>query len=527
MTEDSVADGVEAAATAGATDERSVTGDGDTAAPDDGSVDDIGDGESDDANASTERHPRRAFDTGRWTGVTGVALALVGVGVVLRQPTAVLVGAAGIGYGLYARVAEAGEAELAVSRTVSDSTPEPGDEVTVTLRARNVGTAPCFDLRLVDGVPPALEVTDGPARVATALRPGATVSVMYTVRATRGDHEWETMRAVTRSPAGSRERLTEVETPTRIECTPELSAGGDLPLRGLTTVSHGRVSTDMGGSGVEFYATREYRRGDPLKRVDWNRRARTGELATLDLREERAATVVLLIDAREAAYVAPSPSAETAVEASVEAAGQAFTALLANGDRVGIAAMGSRDCWLSPGAGTDHAVRGRETLATDPALAPTPPEGRFYPSLWFRQFRRRIPADAQVLLFSPLVDGYPASIARRLDAYGHLVTVLSPNATVSGRVTANSERGTTDAEKRTGDPSEGDETDARGFGSGIYGAERHDAAGEAASGPGRKLVALERDERLRDLRAAGIRVLEWGDRSFPAAVASAERRWSR
>ena len=445
---------------------------------------------------STERRARRAFDTERWVGITGVALALVGVGVVLRQPGTVLVGAAAVGYGLYARLGEAEEATLAVTRELSDRTPEPGDEVTVSVRARNVGEEPCVDLRIVDGVPPGLEAVEGPARVATALRPGAEVTFSYAVRASRGEHEWETMRAVTRNPAGARERVTEIETPTRLTCTPELAAGSELPLRGLTTVSHGRVSTDIGGAGVEFYATREYRRGDPLKRVDWNRRARTGELATLELREERAATVVLLIDAREAAYVATEPDADTAVEASVEAAGAAFTALLTGGDRVGIATIGAHDCWLPPGAGTDHAVRGRETLATDPALAPTPSDERFYRTLWFRRFRRRLPGDAQVLLFSPLVDDYPASAARRLDAYGHLVTVLSPDVTATA--------------------------------TGANGAEDSAATGmTAATTAGRRLVALERRERVRDLRAAGIRVVEWGDRSFPAAVASASQRWSR
>ncbi|GAA0514663.1 conserved repeat domain-containing protein [Halorubrum aquaticum] len=466
--------------------------DGDGDQRDEGGRDDADEIDTGHDDHPTDRRALRPFDTGRWVGVTGVALTLVGLGVALRQPGMVLVGAAAVGYGLYARLGEAGEAVLEIDREVSDPTPDPGDEVSVTVRARNVGDAPCLDLRIVDGVPPGLEVVDGPARVATALRPGASVTFSYAVRASRGDHEWGTTRAVVRNAAGSRERLTELETPTRLTCTPELAAGGDLPLRGLTTVSHGRVPTDVGGSGVEFHATREYRRGDPLKRVDWNRRARTGELATLELREERAATVVLLVDAREAAYVADRPDGDTAVEASVEAAGAVFTALLAGGDRVGIATMGPRDCWLPPGAGNDHAVRGRETLATDPALAPTPSEDRFYRTLWRRRFRRRLPGDAQVLFFTPLVDDVPVDTARRLDAYGHLVTVLSPDttATRSSRLSSR-------------------------------------LPSRSTSTPGRKLAAIERRERIRTLRGAGIRVVEWGDRSFPAAVAGANGRWSR
>ncbi|GAB6879097.1 DUF58 domain-containing protein [Halorubrum gandharaense] len=444
----------------------------DPAEPADGrSTDDAADG------TTTEVNPRVAFDTKRWQGLTGVALLLVAVGVITRQPGPVLAGALGIGYGVFVRWGDAPVAELDVERRLDEQSPEPGEEVTVTVTVTNVGDAFRPDLRLVDGVPDGLAVVDGPARFATALRPGASATFSYVVRAARGDHEWGPLRAITRNPSGARERETTLTRATQLTCAPAPPAAADLPLRGLTTQYHGRVPTDVGGSGVEFHATREYRHGDPLRRVDWNRRARTGELATLELREERAATVVLLIDAREDAYAAPEPEADHAVDASVEAAGQAFAALREAGDRVGIATLGPVDCWLPPGAGTDHGVRGRDLLATHPALAPTPPSDGFYPSLWFRRFRRRLPADAQVLFFTPAVDDYAASIARRVDAHGHLVTVVSPDVTA-------------------------DDT------------------------PGRTLVRHERRERLRRLRGSGIRVVEWGDRSFPVAVAGARRRWS-
>jgi len=430
------------------------------------------------ATTPIEPEGRRGVETDRWLGIAGAALALVGLGVLVRGSSLVLAGAVGVGYAVYARAGDAPTPALAVTRSLSDETPAPGDEVRVTVRAENVGEAALPDLRLVDGVPPGLAVVDGPARVATALRPGAAVACEYTVRAARGDHEWEPLTAITRDAAGARERTTALDAGTALACTPELSAGGDLPLRGLTTVHHGRVPTDVGGSGVEFHATREYRRGDPLKRVDWNRRARTGELSTVELREERSATVVLLVDAREPAYVAPDPDAETAVEASVAAAGQAFSALLDGGDRVGIATLSPLDCWLPPGSGTVHAARGRETLATDPALAPTPSGEAFYRSLWLRRFRRRLPADAQVLFFTPLADDAAASLARRIDAHGHLVTVLSPDPTAT------------------------------------------ETAGE-------RLTIIERRQRLRALRSVGIRALEWRDGSFPVAVAAATRRWSR
>jgi len=426
----------------------------------------------------TEVTALRAFGTNRWTGVAGVTLLLLGAGVFTREAALVLAGAVGVGYAAFARYGEAPRAELDVERRVEDRSPSPGEETTVTVTVTNVGDEALTDLRVVDGVPDALAVTDGPARLATALRPDTSASFSYTVRVVRGEHVWDRARAITRNPSGSNERETKLTRPTTIRCSPELDVGAALPLRGLTTLFHGRVPTDVGGSGVEFFATREYRRGDPLRRIDWNRRARTGELATLELREERSASVVLVVDAREEAYLAAEPEATNAVELGAKAAGQLFRALVDGGDRVGIAAMSALDCWLPPTAGSDHEARARELLATHPALAPTPSEGVFYPSLWIRRLRRRLPNDAQVILLSPMADHYAARAAKRLDAHGHPVTVLSPDVTATGTA-------------------------------------------------GQQIARRERAERLRDLRGRGIRAVEWREGEFANAVAGARRRWDR
>lgn len=420
-----------------------------------------------------------AFDTGRWTGIGAITLLTTGLAVLFQRPALLLVGVVGVAYAAYARAGEAPDPALVVERTLSDPTPDVDDEVTVTVRVRNAGDATLADLRLVDGVPPALAVTDGSPRLGTAIRPGKRATLRYAVTATRGEHEWEPIRVVTRNASGSRERAVEVgpESATVLRCTPTLSATADLPLRGLTTQYVGRVSTSVGGTGLEFHSVRRYRAGDPRSRIDWNRFARTGELSTLQFREERAATVVLLVDARREAYVGPGEDAQNAVERGVDAAGRAFTALLDSGDRVGVAAFAPGDCWLPPGTGADHRVEARRLLATHPALAPTPTEGEFAPLHYLRRLRRRLPADAQVLLFSPVADDYLVTVARRLDAYGHLVTVVSPDPTV-------------------------DDT------------------------TGHRLARVERRNRLSSLRRAGIRVVDWGEGSLAAALARAEGRWS-
>ncbi|UIP01222.1 DUF58 domain-containing protein [Halobaculum sp. CBA1158] len=423
--------------------------------------------------------PRGVVPTGRWTGVAALALVPVGLGVLLRHPPLVLAGAVGVAFAAYARGDAAPDPDVTLERSLSDPTPDPGDEVTVTLRVRNDGDGVLPDLRLVDGLPAAL-ASDGPARLGTALRPGRTATLRYDVTAVRGAHEFDPVHVLARNPSGSRERDARLvaEGETTLRCTPELEASSSLPLRGLTTVLSGRVPTDVGGSGLEFHSTREYRHGDPAKRVNWARYARTGELSTLEFREERAATVVVCIDAREEAYLAPDEDAANAVERSVEAATQAVPALLASGDRVGIAASGPGDCFLDPGIGDGHAARARELLATHPALAPTPDDERFLPTTWVRRFRRWLPADAQVLFCTPLADDYAVTVARRLDAYGHAVTVISPDPTA-------------------------DDT------------------------PGHRLAGVERSNRVSRLRSSGLRVIDWGEEPLATELERAAARWSR
>ena len=418
--------------------------------------------------------------TNRWVGLAGAALLAVGVGVLFRSPGPVLAAAVAGGVLAVRSAAVPPDPTLRVDRTVENANPDPDEAVDVEVTVGNEGST-LFDLRLVDEVPDGLAVVEGPARHATALAPGDAATFSYTVRATRGSHEWAQLRAICRDPLGVHERETTVAAPSTLRCVPTFEGTADLPLRGLTTPYAGRVPTDIGGAGIEFYAVREYRRGDPQARVDWNRAARTGELATLELREERAATVVLVVDTRAAAYVAATQEAESAVERSVDAAAHLAEVLLSKGDRVGAAAFSPRDHWLAPGTGTAHRALLREALVTDPAFAPTPPseDSRFISRLWRRRFRRRLPSNAQVMLLSPCTDDAPVALAERLNAIGHLVTVLSPDPT-------------------------------------------------APDDLGGRLVGLERGLRLAGLRTSGVRVLDWSaDEPFTVAADRAAGRWSR
>ncbi|WP_232687318.1 DUF58 domain-containing protein [Halobacterium zhouii] len=416
-------------------------------------------------------------ETNRWRGVTALSLFAAAAGAATSRPAALLLAVLGVGYAAYGQLFRPPEATIDVERTIHADDPQPGDEVEVTLALTNQGSF-VPDLRVTDGVPESLEVVEGSPRTATSLRPGKRAAVTYTVEMRRGEHTFEGVDVVARDLSGAYETETTLSTASVVASIPPLPTLESFPLRSQTVQRVGRVPTSTGGTGVEFHATREYRSGDPLSRVDWNRLARTGELSTVQYREERAATVVVVVDTRAEAHVADDDG-EDAVEHAVTAAGGATSALLDSGDRVGLVSFGPHWAWLAPDLGREHRVRVEDTLARHRGFAALDPDRRFLGALVFRRLQKHLSADAQVVFCTPLVDDDAVEYARRLEAGGNPVTVVSPNAT-------------------------GTET------------------------LGQQVARIERATRLRSLRKSGIRVVDWSpDDSLPLAVATAERGWSK
>lgn len=411
--------------------------------------------------AGTDRWPiDRA--TNHWLGVGALALACAGVGVLARSPGVALTGVVGIGLAAYARAGGTPTADLAIDRQVEETQPGPGDTVRVTVTVENRGERPAPDVRVVDGVPAGLTVADGSPRLGTALRAGESAEFSYRVTAARGRHEFGPALALVGDFPGSHQRELALVAETTVVCRPRpVPVAAPYPLRRRATRFAGRMATAESGPGTEFFGTREYRRGDPPGRIDWNRRARTGEFATLEFRSERAARVVLVVDARPAAYRSTEPHGEHSVDRAADAAGRLFAAMDDDGHRVGLAALGPDPCWLAPDSGADHRQRFIDLLGTHPALASEPPSGNTYVRRWLAEFRERVPGDVQPLLVTPLTDDSSANVARTLEASDYPVSVLSPDPTA----------------ERT---------------------------------PGHRLARVGRQLRVAELRRAGIPVANWG-----------------
>jgi uncharacterized repeat protein (TIGR01451 family) len=379
---------------------------------------------------TTEVIYREAHSTGHWRGVSVIALVGIGVGVLVEQPAVLLGGVVGIGYAAYARSPALPPGRVSIDRTLSTETPESGDEVTVTVTVTNTGDRVLPDIRIVDGVPEALSVASGSPRCGTALRPENSTTFSYTVTGRRGVHSFRPTLVIGRNLTSGTEEERLYSSDTILRCIPSLSSGNErIPLRSQSTEIVGREKTPTTGEGIEFAATREYRPGDPMRRIDWNRRARTRELTTIEFREERAASVVLLVDARTSAYVSPDSQTGHALDRTVEAAGQLFTQLSASGNRVGIAAAGADTCWLAPDSGDEHRAAARELLALHPALTPIPKKKRSISRRWRKTLRNRLKPGTQIIFLTPLQDDATSRIARQFDEEGFPVTILSPDPT--------------------------------------------------------------------------------------------------
>lgn len=417
--------------------------------------------------------------TGRWRGLVGLGLVALGVAAITRTAGTALVAALVLGVAGSVRLLDPPEPTLAVDRSLDAENPVPGDPVTVEVTVENDGSRAATDLRLADGVPDGLAVIDGSPRHATALRPGEQATFTYTLRAVAGDHDFENLFAISRDPSGERTRVGRLRTDTDTLSCAATAVHESVPLHPVTSGLIGRVQTDEGGSGTEFHSVRDYRPDDPLRRVDWNRVARTGEYATVQFREEQAATVVVLVDVRGPAFRTPTDGDLSAVDRARTGATQVVETLLSDGDRVGLATVGPGWTWVHTGAGREHRTRLRATLADDSALDAPDADRRFHEHRFLRLLGYRLPADSQLVCFSPLLDEQIVRLLRHLHARGYPVTVFSP------------------------DPTDGETV-------------------------GGAVVRMERARTIEALRRAGVRVIDWAtDEPLEVAVARARRGWRR
>ncbi|WP_232688763.1 DUF58 domain-containing protein [Halobacterium zhouii] len=448
----------------------------------------------------------------RFVGGLLATLVLVAAGVASGRATLFVAAAIPLVFVAYGALSSPPPAEgVRVERTLSESSPLPGDRVAVTLTVRNETDSVLADVRVVDGVPDDLRVVSGTTEGAFALPPGDETTLSYAVVADRGQFAFDPPTVRVRGASASADRTVRrpADGDDALVCRVNVA---DLPLRRQTTAHAGALPTDTGGPGIEFHSTRDYQHGDPVSRINWRRYAKTGDLSTVNYRERRAAAVVLVVDAREESDIAAQSGTPSGASLSAYAAAQAVSPLEAAGHQVGVAVFGVDDpltdaddpAWVPPGTGDAHHARLATVLDTalespadatdveseagdedgsgpdEPGSSDGEASERAPPAAapdggddCIGRLAGRLQPGVQVVVCSPALDGFAADLARRLRADDHRVTAVCPDVT-------------------------------------------------ATDTPGNTLAAADRALAVDSLRATGARVVDWSpEESLSQAVARA------
>jgi uncharacterized protein (DUF58 family) len=168
------------------------------------------------------------------------------------------------------------------------------------------------------------------------------------------------------------------------------------------------------GEGLEFAETRAYAPGDRAKRINWYASSRRGRLYVNSYVAERAADVVVMVDAFSDVGAPP----DSTLDRSLRGATALVQAYLKVADRVGVVAIGGTVHWLSANSAHRQFFRIAQALLAvrrEPdVVAPVVP---FLP-------RAALPRGALVVLFTPLLENPAIEAVWGLRDRGYAVVVV-------------------------------------------------------------------------------------------------------
>jgi uncharacterized protein (DUF58 family) len=200
---------------------------------------------------------------------------------------------------------------------------------------------------------------------------------------------------------------------------PERIRGTELRPRHLGPWP-GTIPARTLGPGTEFYSMRGYVAGDDPKRINWKASARYQRLIINEMEAERVTDVIVVLDTDVTFY--ESGEAEL-FERGVRAAASMTRLLLRQGNRVGLILQGEERGIVAPGFGKTHE---RNMLFL---LAAAKPGRAVLPTSYVMTLLARLmlPARAQIVIISSLLDATIVGGIRELAAAGYSILVLSPS----------------------------------------------------------------------------------------------------
>lgn len=210
---------------------------------------------------------------------------------------------------------------LVCSRSLEPHRAPVGASSRVVLRLQNLSRLSTGTLLLEDRLPYALG--NRPRVVLERLGASQAGTVAYTVRAdVRGRYEVGPLTVRMADPFGLCELSRNFPGPDRLTVIPQVTPLPSVRLPGEYAGSGDSRARAVAVHGEDDAATREYRRGDDLRRVHWKSTARTGELMVRREEQPWESRATIVLDTRAYGHRGDGPTAsfEWAVSAAASIA---------------------------------------------------------------------------------------------------------------------------------------------------------------------------------------------------------------
>lgn len=288
-------------------------------------------------------------------------------------------------------------------------------EVTIT----NEG-APIPELVVSETIFEGMRVLEGTPKVLAYLPAGDSLTLEYTLQATRGRYnQFLTQLAVQQPLRGFEWRAMHSDAvPVLVYPQSETLS----PIRIHPPQTHGfagSIPSRRGGSGLDFLTIREYQPGDSLRKINWKVSQRGNQtLYTNIFEQEQVADVGIILDARQ--HVNLVAGHDSIFENSVSAAASLAELFIGDGHRVSLLVYGSGKQRVFPGYGR---LQQRRMLDTISAVTPVLNFALTnFDNLPVRFFAPK----SQIVLISPIVrEDIP--YIRKMVMRGYGVMLVSPN----------------------------------------------------------------------------------------------------
>ena len=355
--------------------------------------------------------------TGAWSLVAPLALLLLISGLALKNAGLLALALPYLFFALLPLWRNSPKPQWRAKRELEPDHLGGGQRCEIMISITNTGEN-LDEVSITDSLPEGIQTEDAPEYFG-AFRAGQEETLRYTVRGVRGKYEFPGVTVSAGDLLGlscQEEFLPCSKTLAVLPAVEKLEKIKISPRR--TRVFTGMIRSRESGAGVEFFGTRAYVPGDPVRHLNWKAGARWDLLITNLFEQERVADVGIVLDARS--IVELRTAGDSLFEHSVQAAASLAEYFLGEGNRVGLLVYGNYIEWTFPSYGKRQRTRIMGALArTELGEHAVFKEFEYLPA-------RLFPTESQIVVISPLrrEDVHPL---RYLRALGYRVLIVSPD----------------------------------------------------------------------------------------------------